>query len=89
MSKPVTIKTDIKKLYAIPRMIKGTEQRIPIKTIPAVCKVYNTKDGLIICEALFAENHYEPCNFDDNYFQYLLHTGYIKIYTGENSNDHK
>ena len=86
--KKIEIKTDTSKHYLIPRS-KKSDGNCPIKTFPIICKVTATKDGLIICEALSAEDLYWPCNFDDNYFQYLLQIGYIKIYKEGNSNDYK
>lgn len=78
------IKTDITKQYIIELCVIGE----PYLTVPTICNV-RAENGVIIANAAEDPELFETHRFHDEFFQWLMYRGKIKLYNNDVSNDEK
>lgn len=75
MKKPKKIKTDLSKQYLIKLYDKDDEVAVEV-----VCNVTASPEGMISATAAESPELFQTHRFWDDYFQWLLYTGKIKLY---------
>ena len=79
-SKKVQFKTDATKQYIINLCVIGE----PYLAVPTVCNV-RLENGVIVANAAHDPDLFETHRFRDEFFQWLLYTGKIKVYNNDES----
>ena len=78
------LKTDITKQYVIDLCVAGEAYL----TVPVVCNV-TAKDSVIIASAAEDSTLFETHRYYDEFFQWLLYTGKIKVYNKDSENNNE
>lgn len=82
--KSYKLKTDITQQYLIPLTIVGDDYL----TVEVVCDVCADKD-VIIATAAESKELFQTHRYNDEFFQWLLYTGEIKLYTKDSRNNNE
>ena len=78
------LKTDTSKQYLIELCVAGEDYL----TLPVVCNII-AKDDVIIATAADDPQLFETHRYYDDFFQWLLYTGKIKVYNKDSENNNE
>ena len=78
------IKTDLSKQYIIELCVAGESTL----TVPTICNVVE-QNGVIVARAAEDPQLFETHRFHDEFFQWLLYRGKIKLYNNDVENNNK
>lgn len=82
--KSTELKTDITKQYIIELCVTGEDYL----TVPVICNV-QAKDSVIIATAAESPELFQTHRYYDEFFQWLLYTGKIKLYNKDSRNNNE
>lgn len=85
MKKPKQIKTDLSKQYLI--NLYETSGEVVVDGV--ICNLSASHEGMIIATAAESPELFQTHRFWDEYFQWLLYTGKIKVYNKDSRNNNE
>lgn len=78
------LKTDVTKQYIIELCVTGEDYL----TVPVICNV-KAQDSVIIATAAEDAELFQTHRYYDDFFQWLLYTGKIKVYNKDSENNNE